>query len=363
MGNDISVSIIVPVYNTEKYLVRCVESLINQTFNNIEIILINDGSTDKSLNIINEYKKKDRRIKLINNKNNGVSYSRNIGIKESKGSYIMFVDSDDWIDKNTIEDMYNLAEKNSYDLVMCSYTKEFLSGSKEKKIILGDKIIYEKKDIEKELLRKLIGPVKEELASPTNLDSMGTVWGKLYRSSIIKDNNIKFIDLKEIGSAEDVLFNVYLFNRINKAIFISKPMYHYWKGNSSSITSKYNPRLNEQRQVFFKYIEKFLDKNKMEQVFYEALNNRVCLSALGYGLVEFSKNNNKNFFKKVNNIKRFLNEEYVLNAYRNLELNYFPIHWRAFYFFNKHKISIGICFIIMSINLLRNINNLKLRRV
>lgn len=363
MNNDTRVSIIVPVYNVEKYLVRCIESLINQTFKNIEIILINDGSTDNSLNIINEYKKKDRRIKLIDNKNNGVSCSRNIGIKQSKGNYIMFVDSDDWIDKNTIEDMYNLLEKNGCDLVMCSYIREFLKGSKEKKVMLEDKITYEKKDIKKELLRRLIGPVREELANPENLDSMGTVWGKLYRSSIIKANNIKFIDLKEIGSAEDVLFNIYLFNEINRAIFINKPMYHYWKGNSNSVTSKYNPKLTEQRQVFFRYIQEFLDRNNMEGIFYEALNNRICLSTLGYGLIEFSKNNNKTFLKKVKNIKIFLNEGYVLNSYKDLQLSYFPIHWRMFYFFNKYKITIGSCFIIMSINLLKNINNFKLRRV
>lgn len=362
MSTDTRVSIIVPVYNVEKYLVRCIESLINQTFKNIEIILINDGSTDNSLNIINEYRKKDKRIKLINNKNNGVSYSRNIGIKQSTGDYIMFVDSDDWIDKDAIKNMYALAIKNSCDLIMCSYTREFLNGSKERKIMLDDEVIYEKKNIKRDLLRRLIGPIKGELVKSEGLDSIGTVWGKLYKSSIIKNNYIKFIDLEEIGSAEDVLFNIYLFNEIDRAMFINKPIYHYWKVNSDSITSKYNPKLMEQRKVFFKYVQKFIEKNKMEQIFYEALNNRVCLSLLGLGLVEFSKNNKKSFFNKVKSYDRFLRDDYILDSYKNLELKYFPIYWKLFYFLNKYQISLGSCCIIVCINLLKNINNFRLRR-
>lgn len=360
---NIKVSVIVPVYNVEKYLSRCIESLIGQTFNDIEIILINDGSTDKSLNIINKYRAKDKRIKLINNENRGVSYSRNIGIKESVGEYIMFVDSDDWIDKDTIDKMYKKAIKNDYDLIMCSYVREFFSGSKCKNITKEVEIIYEKFSINNNLLRRLIGPIENELANPENLDSLGTVWGKLYKAETIKKNNIKFIDLEKIGSAEDVLFNIYLFNEINKAIFINEAMYHYWKGNSNSVTSKYNSKLREQRQVFFKYIEDFIRKNQMNEIYYEALNNRICLSILGYGLTEFSKDNNKNFLNKVKNIDKFLNDEYILNSYKHLKLKYFPIHWKIFYFFNKYRISIGSCFVILSINWLRNINNFKVRGV
>lgn len=363
MKNNIKVSVIVPVYNVEKYLGRCIESLINQTFTNIEIILVNDGSTDRSLEIIEKYKEKDKRIKLINNKNMGVSYSRNIGIKKSIGKYIMFIDSDDWIDKDTIDIMYNKIIENDYDLVMCSYVREFLNQSKYKNIMPEEEVKYTKYTINNSLLRKLIGPIETELASPENLDSLGTVWGKLYKTEVIKKNNIKFIDLEEIGSAEDVLFNIYLFNKINKAIYINKPIYHYWKGNSNSITSKHNPNLREQRKVFFKYIEDFIKTNNMDRKFYEALDNRVCLSVLGYGLIEFSKNNDNSFFNKLKNIDEFLNDKYMINSYRNLKLNYFPVYWRIFYFFNKYRISVGSCFIILLINLLRNINNIKERRV
>ena len=108
--NNIKVSIILPVYNCETYLNRCLDSLLNQTFENIEIIAINDGSTDRSLEILDIYAKNDNRIKVINKKNTGVSDTRNIGLDESKGDYIVFVDSDDWIELNMIEDMSSQLE-------------------------------------------------------------------------------------------------------------------------------------------------------------------------------------------------------------------------------------------------------------
>ena len=123
-------------------------------------------------------------------------------------------------------------------------------------------------------------------------------------------------------------------------MFLNKPMYHYWRDNPKSVTSQYNPKLKEQRKVFFKYISDFIKENNFEQVFEEALNNRICTSVLGLGLIECSKNNKISGINKIKNIKRIINEEYVRNAYKNLELRFFSIHWRIFYFFIKHKMSI-----------------------
>ena len=117
--NDL-VSIIVPVYNVYEYLDECLKSLINQTYKNIEIIVINDGSTDKSLSICEKYTKKDKRIKLINQKNSGLSYTRNIGIKNSKGKYISFIDSDDWVDLSMYDTMLKQAQKDNAEIVVCN---------------------------------------------------------------------------------------------------------------------------------------------------------------------------------------------------------------------------------------------------
>ena len=353
MKEQPQVSIIVPVYNVENYIERCLNSLVNQTFKDIEIITINDGSTDKSLELINKYVKEDIRVSVIDLGDEGVSYCRNLGIEKANGKYIMFVDSDDWIDFNMVEVMYKKAEENNIDLVMCSYIREFKDHSKEKIFNLPEEIIYKEDKVKNELLRKLVGPVKEELSNPEMLDALGTVWGKLYRTDILKENKINFVDLKEIGSAEDTLFNIFTFNYLKKVMFLNKPMYHYWRDNPKSVTSQYNSKLKEQRKVFFKYISDFIKENNFEQVFEEALNNRICTSVLGLGLIECSKNNKISGINKIKNIKKIINEEYIRNAYKNLELKYFSIHWRVFYFFIKNKMSFCSYLMLSIIEFLR----------
>lgn len=338
MQTNPSVSIIIPVYNTELYLQKCLDSIINQSFTNIEIIAIDDHSTDNSLNILKSYQQRDKRINILENYGRGLSQARNFGIENSLGKYIMFVDSDDWIKEDMVETMYNKAESENADMVMSTYIREFKNCSKEKVFNLPEISIYVNETIKSDLLRKLVGPVKEELRNPEYVDALGTAWAKLYRHDVIKDNNIKFIDSKKIGPSEDTLFNIYTFNKLSKVIFINKPMYHYRRTNSESITAKYNPKLKEQRKFFFRYIRDFLDENKFESIFYEALDNRICTSVLGFGLMECCPNNKVSHMSKIKNIKSILNEDYIKKAYKELNLRYFSIHWRLFYLFNKKRI-------------------------
>ena len=347
------VSVIVPIYNVEKYLERCIISLINQTFSNIEIIALNNGSTDKSLDILNYYAYKDKRIRVISNKNIGVSKSRNIGIKEAKGEYIVFVDSDDWIDSNMIEILHGTISDNNCDLAMCTYVREFSDHSKEKVFDLPAISIYEGNQIKSELLRKLVGPIGYELSNPEYLDALGTVWAKMYKASMVKENCLCFIDLSEIGSGEDTLFNIYAFNKVNKVILLNKPMYHYWRGNENSITSRYIPNFVEKRRNYFKYMKMFIKENNLSSEYETALNNRICTSVLGMGLLECSKSNKIPTINKIRNIKEILNEDYIDAAYRNLQLKYFSMHWRVFYFFNKYKLSLPSYLMINTIEVLR----------
>ena len=352
-NKNVEVSIVLPIYNVEKYLQRCLESLINQTFSNIEIIALNNGSTDKSLEILNHYAYQDKRILVINNENIGVSKARNIGIKKAKGKYIVFVDSDDWIDANMIETLHEAIIDNNCDLAICTYVREFANHSKEKVFNLPEINIYEGIQVKNELLRKLVGPIQKELANPEYLDALGTVWAKMYKASTLKDNNLKFVDLNEIGSGEDTLFNIYVFNEVNKAILLNKPMYHYWRENRNSITSKYITNFIEKRKNYFKYINDFILNNDLGDEYKIALNNRICTSVLGMGLLECSKSNKISFIKKIRNIRSILNEDYIDEAYKRLELKYFTLHWRVFYFFNKYKLSIPSYLMINGIEVLR----------
>jgi len=354
-NKNVEVSIIVPIYNVEQYLERCLESLINQTFKDIEIIALNNGSTDNSLNILKKYESKDTRLKIINSDNRGVSDARNRGINEANGKYVVFVDSDDWIENNMIEVLHNTIIENDCDLVMCTYVREFENHSKEKVFNLPPVNLYAHDEVKNQLLRKLIGPIDSELSNPEYLDALGTAWAKMYKTSILKQKNLKFIDLNEIGSGEDTLFNIYVFNEVNKVILLNKPMYHYWRGNKNSITSRYIPNFIDKRRNYFNYMKKFIKENQLGREYEVALNNRICISVLGMGLLECSKSNKISVLNKVKNIKRILNEEYINTAYKELELKHFSIHWRIFYFFNKYKLVIPSYLMINGIEVLRKV--------
>lgn len=348
---EISVSVIVPVFNVEKYLSRCLDSIISQTLRNIEIIIVNDGSTDNSLEIAKLYSKSDKRIKIISKDNEGLSSARNIGIDNANGKYITFVDSDDWIDKYMIEKLYTKAEEHMCDLAMCLYSREYKHKSRPKILKLQDTIIYDEVSVRK-LHRKIVGPFKDELKNPENNDALVTAWGKLYKSEIIKDRGVRFIDTSIIGT-EDCLFNVYAFKHIKKAILLNRPYYKYWKENNNSLTSVYKKGLEEKWLTMYDYIKKFLDENDYESDFYLALNNRICLSTLGLGLNECSKLNNISSYKKIKNLKNILENKVISNAFKSLEFKYFPIHWKIFYMCNKYKISIGSYLLLNSIEFLR----------
>jgi glycosyltransferase involved in cell wall biosynthesis len=211
--NNPLISIIIPVYNTEKYVFHCIDSVLSQTYLNIEVIIINDGSTDKSLGIINTLCKIDKRIVLINKKNNaGVSSARNDGLDCATGKYVMFVDSDDYISENTaIEKIYRLLAANidsDVALLKKVHNKNTMVNIDSR--LIGDMLLRE---------------------------SLNSLWDKVYRLEIIKDNGIRFSP--EIKMGEDLLFNFKYFNNSKKLLCINEEFYFYRIDNINSATKKY----------------------------------------------------------------------------------------------------------------------------
>ena len=168
------VSIIVPVYNVERYIRQCLDSLINQTYQNIEIICVNDGSADRSGEILNQYGKSDARISVFHVENAGVSSARNKALSYASGKYIMYVDSDDWIDVRTCEKAVFKAEEHAADLVMWPYVREFPDHSDPKAIFSEEKTFHAAEC--RELQRRMIGILGTELAHPENADALCTVY-------------------------------------------------------------------------------------------------------------------------------------------------------------------------------------------
>lgn len=220
-------SIIVPIYNTEEYLEECLLSLINQTYKNLEIILIDDGSTDNGYIIYNEFIKKDNRISVIRKENEGASIARNIGIEHSNGDYIIFVDSDDWLDLNAVEKINNILEKyNECDLIIYN----ILYNQKQKFKNMKNQF-FQKSEFKNEI-SKLIK--SEKINSPCN---------KVYKLDIIKKHNIRFNRKLTVG--EDLLFNINYIKWINNCYLLSLCLYNY-SNNSNSIMHNYIDNKYEQ---------------------------------------------------------------------------------------------------------------------
>ena len=339
------ISIIVPVYNVEKYLPKCMDSLVNQTFNSIEIIAINDGSTDSSLKILNEYAEVDDRVRIIDKVNEGVSIARNIALEHVVSEYLMFVDSDDWIDCDTCEKTLKISHQYNSDVTMWAYIREFGTHSVPKKIFQQD-IIYYKEHIE-DLHRRFVGGIGNELSEPENLDSLCTIWGKLYRTSIIRENNIKFEDIRNIGTYEDGIFNLHLFKYVNKAVFINKFFYHYRKNNNASITSQYKLLFREQWFALLDLIQKYIENNHFDPVYKQALDNRIAVSILGLGLNELTSD--KSAYEKIECIERIISTMEFRKAYKQLTLKYFPLHWKLFYGCAKYNFPVGVYLLLLAI--------------
>lgn len=327
-----TVSVIVPVYNVEKYLAKCLDSVVGQTYTQLEIICVNDGSPDNSGAILEKYAKKDSRIKVITQENTGLSGARNTGIKAATGDYIVFLDSDDWIDTEAVEAAVNAAQSRDCDTVMWGYVREFGDKSLEKKIFDGDRSFDEKET--RDLHRRLAGLTGEELSNPENTDALVTAWGKLYTAKIIKENELQFVDTKIIGT-EDLLFNMYYFCFAKKCFFIDKSFNHYRKDNETSLTRSYKSKLFDQWSELYLRIGKCIDENSLGEDFRKALDNRICLSMIGLGLNELC--NKESHTARMRNLKNILSSERYRKAFSDLDFSYFPIHWKLFFRFCKAK--------------------------
>lgn len=215
------ISIIVPVYNAERYLNVCIQSIVSQNYTNIEIILVNDGSTDKSADICDDYARRDKRVKVYHIKNGGAAHARNYGIKKAQGKYLMFVDSDDYIDCSYTEKLYTLVKDSNVDLGIVSYYEFYDSGEEVK-----HKLNFETANSLSENIFIDYCVLGERLFYP---------YIKIYKMDIVKDNNIFFPE--DMVTAEDQAFNYMYLAHVKKYKYLDECLYAYRKGNSESLSS------------------------------------------------------------------------------------------------------------------------------
>ena len=234
---EIKVSVIVPVYNVEKYIKQCLESIINQSLKEIEIIVVNDGTKDNSMKIVEEYLS-DKRIKIINKENGGISSARNAGMKAAQGKYICFIDSDDFIDSLMIEELYSAIEKTNSDVV-------------ESNIFLYNNETHEIKE------RKSEKYISTEKGSYLWGKYTTEVWNKIYKKDFLINNNIFF---EEGMIHEDDLFNIRILFSTNKIYHIQKSFYYYRVNRFGSIMTNIN--LEKRLKALQKIVEKIKEYQK-----------------------------------------------------------------------------------------------------
>lgn len=320
------ISIIVPIYNAEKYLSKCIKSIIKQTFKNFELILVNDGSIDRSLEICNKYANKDNRIRVITKKNEGCILTRRRGINEAKSEYITFVDADDWIDEYALEIINEEINKNNSDIIVFNYYRVFKNLTIIKR---KNKSFYFEK--EKKLYED--GEVKEDLVTayfhghpfPANL------WGKVYKKECLNIENKYIKNIKFLG--EDLYMNMEILLNVEKVSLINEYLYFYRCGG---YTNKYMPYFfndiiegyKSQKQVIEDYYSgqhyggiSIMLLNTVRTVLYNLFLSNMSEKERRDKILEFV--NETSLIEATNNesSKKFFEEEY-LNAINSKNVSY-----------------------------------------
>lgn len=294
------VTVIIPVYNTDRYLEKCLYSVINQTYKNLLIVVVNDGSTDSSDIIIDDFVEKDNRIIAFSQKNGGASSARNLGLENVNGKYVTFLDSDDWWEKDTIENLVCVAETNDYDIII---PQKYIKVSKN-----GDKKVenvFDSLDITSDALEFTI----KTMIAKSRAWRVSSV---LYKSVIIQNYGIRFPDGY---TAEDFVFNLDYLEKVKKIGFLEKITLNVNKRNDS-VTSSYRNDLPELSLYLDNVVEKFyknMDINdEKSQV---AKNSLLCRNIIIFLVIETSSINEKTEVEKYKRIKEVLSNKRIEDAF------------------------------------------------
>ena len=304
--NNIKISIIVPVYNTEQYLERCIKSLINQTLDAIEIILVNDGSTDNSYQKCIELSKIDPRIRVYNKKNEGLGYTRNYGISVSSGEYVAFIDSDDYVDFDFFEKLYKKSLENKSDAVFGNMKLVDSSG----KVYLTHKIPFKYDKICANHLLKNLLKIYDEDDYGKNFFGMSAA-RSIYKLDILKNNNILFKSEREYVS-EDILFNIE-FCLSAKTISFVEDSYYYYCYNQNSLTHSYRSDRFLKSKKLYNELKFILKRDKNYKIYKRGIESifldyvRLCIKQQ----VMFESAHKKKLHTSIKNI---LNDSDVVEA-------------------------------------------------
>lgn len=317
----VKISILVPIYNVEKYLRQCLDSLVNQTLKDIEIICLNDGSTDSSPDIIKEYAKNDSRIIIVNKKNSGYGDSMNKGLKKASGEYIGIVESDDFIELNAFERLYDLAKKFGADVARSNYF-HFKDGN-------NTKYSY----VDTHDIGRLVDP-----ASRTWIFYQApAIWSAIYKRSFIEEHKIDFLPTPG-ASYQDTGFNFKVWASTHKAVFTDEAFLHYRLDNESSSVNNPGKVYNVCKE--YAEIEDYLRRNKIYDNYAEIMQ-MAKFGAYYWNIYRLSPDLRKGFVKKTK--EEFLNARDEGSLNKSLFLN--VDQWNLLNYILDHNVSSSLKYI------------------
>lgn len=297
------ISVIVPIYNAAQYISRAIDSVLAQDQRDFELILINDGSTDNSLDICNQYVQKDRRIHVVDQKNNGVSSARNSGLQHSKGDYVCFIDADDWVGDNYLSALLAAVSKSNFDFAISNIKKH-----------LPHKILDGRPFTKKMLKSETFAP--EDFFEKENFILGNPPFGKLFKKSIIEKYQLRFDETLKNG--EDFIFVLQYALQCKSIIFVNEYTYNYNLQSESSVTQKYfknyYQHLKNTKDAYFRIVEKYgniSEEEKLYQYF------RVASKAV---LEEGKVHNGMSFAERYKSIKTIVAKSEIIKFRKNYNL-------------------------------------------
>jgi glycosyltransferase involved in cell wall biosynthesis len=319
------VSVIVPVYRVEQYLPACVDSILGQSYRNIELILVDDGSDDGCPSLCDAYAAADARVRCIHKQNGGQSFARRDGVAAATGDYFLFADSDDWLEPDAIRRFVGAAQEQGADIV-CSGYRRVYPGKIFDTPLCGEKTVYTGGEV-RSLQRRLVGPVGDELSRVEAVDRLTPMWAKLYSARAVAAG--KWVSERETGSLEDAIFNLYAFRACEVCVLLPDCLYDYRKDNRNATTVRYRPKLAEQWERVYAYMEEFMRETDAGDEYRTALSNRIALGCLGLSFNEIAGRRPER--ERRRSLKTLLRQERRREALDALDYSRLPRKWRIFY--------------------------------
>lgn len=328
------ISVIVPVYKVEKYLRRCIDSILAQQHKDLEVILVDDGSPDACGAICDEYAAQDARMRVVHQQNGGLSAARNTGLDVATGDYIAFVDSDDYVEPSMYDELLQVAKAHQADVVHANYYKEQANGKQQKVILVQNETVFSGREQVDQYMLDLVGT-----GAISKKDSLYgvSVWKGLYKGRLIREHGLRFLS-ERIYVSEDILFNMDVLEK-SAVVALSSHCYYHYCENIESLTQRYNENRFQLEKALYQAVNQRLSVRFKTEAFRlrtdRLLLSRARLAVVGEIRHWIREKNRKMLAVRVNAICQ---DEMMVPIYKRYPAKQLP--WKQYIFFQLMKLSL-----------------------